>query len=81
MGERTFVDRDGTVWSVWETPSRIDMRKLSHDDVQQVPVGQIITFENERTGEVKEAIIRHPLADATDEELQEALDRSGKAPD
>ena len=81
MGERTFIDRDGSVWSVWEAPTRINMRKLSHDDVLQEPAGQIITFENEQTGEVKEGIIRRPLADVSDEDLQAALDRSGKAPE
>jgi len=80
MGERTFIDRDGNVWSVWEAPTRINLRKASHDDVQQVPAGQIVTFENEQTGEVKEGIIRRPLADVTDDDLQMALDRSGKAP-
>ena len=80
MGERTFIDRDGNVWSVWEAATRIELHKRSDDNVQQMPAAQIITFENEQTGEVKEGVIRRPLADATDEELQMALDRSGKAP-
>lgn len=80
MGERTFIDRDGNVWSVWETPTRLGLHKRAEDDVQQTPAAQVITFENEKTGEVKEGAIRRPLADVTDEELQIALDRSGKAP-
>ncbi len=66
MGERTFVDRDGNVWSVWEAPSRIEMDKRSGDDLQQTPPAHGITFENEETDEVREGIIRRPLADATD---------------
>jgi len=80
MGERIFIDRDGNIWNVWETPSRIDLRKMSNDEVLQGSTGLIISFENEQTGEVKEGVIRRPLADASDEELQMALDRSGRTP-
>ncbi len=79
MGERTFVDRNGNVWSVWERPSRIEMDKDSGDDLQQTPPAQGITFENEETDEVLERSIKRPLADATDQDLQIALDRSRKA--
>jgi hypothetical protein len=80
MGERIFIDRDGNVWSVWEAPTRLGLNKRTDDDVHQGPAAQIISFENETTGETKEGVIRRPLADVTDDELQIALDRSGKAP-
>ncbi len=47
--------------------------------MQQTPPAHGITFENEENDEVREGTIRRPLADATDQDLQIALDRSRKA--
>ncbi len=69
---RAFVDRHGVEWDVTDTERRT---KWSADQQPVAPFYHIV-FTND--DETIEATLRKPLADASDQELQAALDQGSR---